>query len=86
MCNSEPIPPTMPKALFTKILSAATTLVEFSFNNTMHKGIDGKLRFLDVLVKKTDAKFFPSLYQKSIFTGQLTRWDSFGPQTENEPY
>ena len=39
--KSEFIPPTIPKALFAEILSTATTSIEFSFNNTMHKQIDG---------------------------------------------
>ena len=35
------VPPTIPKALSTEILSTATTSVEFSFNNAKRKQIDG---------------------------------------------
>ena len=39
--NCEFIPPTIDKALFTEILTASTISVKFSFNNAMHKQIDG---------------------------------------------
>ena len=39
--NSKLTPPVIPKALITVILTASTTSVEFSFNNTMHKKIGG---------------------------------------------
>ena len=34
------VPPATSKALFTEFPTAATTLVRFSFNNTMNKHID----------------------------------------------
>ena len=38
--NSEFVPPIISKALFTEILIAANTPIEFSFTDTMHKQID----------------------------------------------
>ena len=33
-----------------------------------------------LLVEKSNKKFLTSIYKKPTFTGQYTRWDSFGPK------
>ena len=35
------VPPTLPKAIFVQLMTAATSCVEFSFNNIMFRQIDG---------------------------------------------
>ena len=52
--------------------------VNISF--TYEKEIDGKLCFLDVLIKNVNAqKFETSVFRKSTFTGLLTNFLSFSP-------
>ena len=45
------------------------------------KEVEGKLPFLDVLVKKSNPEFLTSIYRKPTFTRQYIRWDSFGPKS-----
>ena len=52
-----------------------------SLTFTHEKEVNGKLPFLDVLVKKSNTKFLTSVYQKPSFSGQYNRWDSFGPKS-----
>ena len=47
---------------------------------TFEKEHDGKLPFLDVLVKRTELGFETSVYRKPIFSGQYFRWESFSPR------
>ena len=60
----------------------------FEYINTQHpnisftyeKEIDGKLCFLDILIKNTNTdKFQTSIYRKKTFTGLLTNFISFVP-------
>ena len=39
--TSKLVPPTISKILFTELLPASTTLIDFSCNNTMYERIDG---------------------------------------------
>ena len=48
-------------------------LLRQSFTFTHEKIVNGKLPFLDVLVKKSDTKFLNSVYRKPLFTGQYNR-------------
>ena len=41
MYNSVLTPPPFPRNIFVELMQTATCSVEFSFNNTMHKQIDG---------------------------------------------
>ena len=38
---------------------------------------DGRLPFLDVLVRKEEKGFSTAIYRKPTFTGLYTRWDSY---------
>ena len=48
-----------------------------SLQFTMETESDGKLPFMDVLVKRIEDEFIRSVYRKPTFTGLYTRWDSF---------
>ena len=48
---------------------------------THEKEVNGKLPFLDVLVKKSNTKFLTFVYRKPSFSGQYNRWDSFVPRS-----
>ena len=48
----------------------------------MENESDGKLPFMDVLVKRSDGKITRLVYRKPTFTGLFTRWDSFAPTAQ----
>ena len=60
---------------FSKIYSLQSSVVF-----THEKEINNSMSFLDVLVEKSSKKFITLVYRKLRFTGQYTRWDSFGPK------
>ena len=41
LCNFLPTPPTFPRNVFVELMELATCSVDFSFNNIMHRQIDG---------------------------------------------
>ena len=48
-----------------------------SLRFTMEGEEDGRLPFLDVLVRKEEKGFSTAIYRKPTFTGLYTRWDSY---------
>ena len=50
-----------------------------SLSFTCEREHDNQLSFLDILIEKKRNKFVTSVYRKPTFTGQCTRWESFGP-------
>ena len=63
---------------FFDVLNALHPSLQF----TMENESDGKLPFMDVLVKRSDGKITRSMYRKPTFTGLHTRWDSFAPTAQ----
>ena len=54
-----------------------------SLSFTCEREHDYQLSFLDILTEKKQNKFVTSVYKKPTFTGQYTRWESFGPKKRN---
>ena len=72
------VPPTFPKDIFVQLMTAATSCVEFSFNNIMFRHIDGVAMgsplgpaFANIFVGYYENKLFASnsktfLYQRYV--------------------
>ena len=54
-----------------------------SLSFTCEKEHDNQFSFLDILKEKKQNKFVTSVYRKPTFTGQYTRWESFGSKKRN---
>ena len=49
---------------------------------TMESEEDGRLPFMDVLVRREETGFTTAVYRKPTFTGLYTRWDSYCPTSQ----
>ena len=68
---------------FLKVLNSLHPALQYTRENEN----DGKLPFLDILVKKAEAQkgmveLMTTIYRKPTFTGQYTRWDSFSARSK----
>ena len=59
--NGELTPPPFPGAVFVELMQTATSSVEFSFNNIMHRQIDG------VAMGSSLANIFVGYYEALLF-------------------
>ena len=65
---------------FTKLHSTKDITKLQNINFTMEKEINNTLSFLDILIDDTDI-LFTSVYHKPTFTGLLTNYFSFIPES-----
>ena len=53
--------------------------MHFALKFTFVKDENDQLPFLDVLMQKSNKRFFTFVFRKPTFTEQYFHWDSFGP-------
>ena len=68
--SGELTPPPFPRAVFVELMQTATSSVEFSFNNIMHRQIDGVA--VDSPLGPSLANIFVGYYKAFLFKSQQT--------------
>ena len=63
-------PPPFPRAVFVELMQTATSSVEFSFNNIMHRQIDGVA--MGSPLSPSLANIFVGYYEALLFKSQQT--------------